>query len=161
MTDMAERFEGARHHPQYERAMTKPPPSVGPVPIVIATVGLGVATAFPFLCLAVASHPPAWVVLLMGGLALIPALILRASWRRYRAATSGLVRRELCLVVAHDTLRVQMPTVNHFLTLHVDGNAEPKRYEHPVGVPLVQVGDIAVALFRDNVLIEAIRIPPI
>jgi hypothetical protein len=158
MTDLAERFEGARHHPQYDRAMTKPPPSVGGAPIVIATVGLGVATAFPFLCLAVAPDPPAWVFVLMGGLALIPALILRASWRRYRTATSGQIRRELCVVVAHDTLRVR--TVNHFLTL-TDGSAEPKRYEHPVGVPHVQAGDIVVALFRDNLLIEAIRIPPI
>ena len=155
-SDLPKRLEAARKLPRHDAAMTMPIDNVPVAPIVIAVIGLGACAVFPWVCLAAASHPPAWVVLFMGALSLLPLAILRSAWRRWSDASRGFIQRELYAVVDRDDLRIAY-TTNYFVTLW-NPQTPPRKVQMITGAPLVEIGDTCVAIFRGEQLINVIRL---
>jgi hypothetical protein len=157
-SEMGRRIDEAAKTRLFEMVMKMSAERAPVTPIVIACIGLGAAVIFPFVCLAVAKDPPVWLFIALPALALVPLLILRASWRRWSVARHGTVVRELCVVVARSELRITINNPNHFLTLW-NRTMGTRKVQLVMGEPTVDVGDVAVAVFRGDQLVDMTKIP--
>ena len=154
---MPRRLDAAREHGAYDIAMTLPQdPPVTAASLIAMNLFLGPFVLLPWICLGVAPERPAWLVLMMAALSGIVFAILLSMWRRWLVLNNGLLHRELFAVIDRDALEIERK--NHYLTLW-NRETPPKRVPYVGGEPHINIGDVGVAVFRGDLLVNMIKIP--
>jgi hypothetical protein len=154
---LGKRLAAARTSVVYEIALELPVERASPAPIVMAGLVLGAGAILPLVCLAVAKEPPWWTVGILLGLSALMVAILVSATRRWWSAHGGSITHELVAVIERSAWQLG-ETRNHFLTLWNPALGSRKQ-QLIGGEPHVEAGDIGVAVFRDDHLVNVIRLP--